>query len=883
MSKFYVIDGNSLLFRCFYSTFRPGLPLMQSKDGTPTNAIYGFAQMIGHIRKELKDGDRMIVCFDTGHPTFRSQEIEAYKAQRKPIEPALKTQIPMAHELLDKMGIEHAEMLGYEGDDVAGSLAKLGQKKGDEVTLFTSDKDFLQLLDDHIQIHALKKGLTDVIEYTKDNVAEKFGCRADQIVDFKALAGDPSDNYKGVPGIGDKTAFKLLSEYNHLEDILEAYKDDEKTSVGKKLNAGGDEGRICLKIATIITDLNVEEFYDKALIKHPDLPELKGYFKKLDLVKYASSIDKLIIEQKQKSQMTIMDVVNIEGGEEQSSSCIEYPKEKVITDITDMDSNPISVSVVLDKDIVDWNENINKIFGFILMSEKKTIYFLKAELANSAKAFKEWLALNDNKDSLDSKSMYVCCDRLNLKCGLFSYDFLLASYLINSDKASDLKDALGQLDVELELDPIKRIVQSVYLMDLKKKDMVERLTKENQIKLLTDVELPLAKTLASMEIEGMPIDLNVLSSIGDEYKKTLADIDNQIFEYVGDKNFNINSPAQVADVLFNKLGLQREKGEKGASFDVLNKHLYDHPVVSLILQHRMYSKIINGYIDSLPKHVLKDGKIHSIIHQTLTSTGRLSMSDPNLQNISIRKEEGKELRKAFFYDDSDYEFLSFDYSQIELRVMAALGNIKGLKEVCSMDEDIHKATASKVFGVPVDEVSGEMRRKAKTVNFGIVYGISAFGLAERLGCTRTEAKNFIEQFKKAFEGIDEYQNKEIQFAKENGYVVTVMNRRRYFPDINSSQVMLRKFSERAAINASIQGSAADLIKVAMNKVYDALKGKKTKIILQIHDELVFKLYKPEAKELMILIPKIMDSAMDDLLDVKLQVEGETGHSWYDCK
>lgn len=235
--------------------------------------------MIGHIRKELKDGDRMIVCFDTGHPTFRSQEIEAYKAQRKPIEPALKTQIPMAHELLDKMGIEHAEMLGYEGDDVAGSLAKLGQKKGDEVTLFTSDKDFLQLLDDHIQIHALKKGLTDVIEYTKDNVVEKFGCRADQIVDFKALAGDPSDNYKGVPGIGDKTAFKLLSEYNHLEDILEAYKGDEKTSVGKKLNAGGDEGRICLKIATIITDLNVEEFYDKALIKHPNFSELKDYLK----------------------------------------------------------------------------------------------------------------------------------------------------------------------------------------------------------------------------------------------------------------------------------------------------------------------------------------------------------------------------------------------------------------------------------------------------------------------------------------------------------------------------------------------------------------------------------------------------------------------------
>lgn len=883
MAKTYIIDGNSLLFRCFFSTFRPGAPLMCAKDGTPTNALYGFAQMIGHIRSELKDGDRMVVCFDTGHPTFRSKEIEGYKAQRKPIEPALKAQIPLAHEMMDKMGIEHAQMEGYEGDDVAGSLAKYAQSKGDDVVLFTSDKDFLQLLDDHIQIHALKKGLTDIIEYTKDNVKEKFGCRADQVVDFKAIAGDPSDNYKGIPGVGEKTALKLLDKYDHLSDILKAYKDDMKSGLGKHLNNGAKDGELCLKIATIKTDLDVKSFYDLSQVKEPDLKSLRDFFKKYDLNKFVVSIDKKISSSsslKDDKQMTLDEVDGL--GQEKN---IPIPKINSISDIDQMDSKPISLSVCLDGKISMWNENVSKILGFIISSEKGTIYYLISKLVSSASNFKDWVLNDDKKDSLDSKSCAVALSRMGLTTKGFGYDFLLASYVIDSDKASNLRDALEQHDFNLPDDPIERIAASTSVMEQTKEEMLKKIKDDGQLDLLNNVELPLSMTLADMEIEGMPLDLDTLNSIGDEYKKKLKELEDKIKAFAEDPSFNVNSPSQVSDLLFKKLRLVQGAKEKGSSIDVLNNHLAEAPeVIQPIIDYRTYSKIVNGYIDALPRHYNpKDGKIHAIVNQTLTSTGRLSMSEPNLQNISIKKDEGKELRKAFFFKDPYYEFLSYDYSQVEIRVLAALGDIKVLKNVCSSGEDIHKATASEIYKVPIEEVTPMMRRNAKTVNFGIIYGISTFGLKERLGMSFKEANDLIKLFYTTFPGIKAFEDKWISFCHLNGYVTTILNRRRYIPSIKSPAAKIREAAERMAVNAVVQGSAADLIKVAMNKVHEALKGKKTKIILQIHDELVFKIYKPEEKELLPLIMNIMDGAMKDKLDVKLQVEGNLGHSWYDCK
>lgn len=883
MARFYVIDGNSLFFRAFFATYIPGRETMHTKSGIPTNALYSFANMITKIHEELDEDDKMVVCFDTGHKTFRSQELDTYKSQRKPAPEELKFQIPLGHQMLDAMGIARAEMEGYEGDDVAGSLATLGAKEGYEVTLFTSDKDFFQLIDDHISVRCLKKGLSDVIEYTKENIVEKFGCRADQIVDFKAIAGDASDNYKGIPGIGEKTAFSLLATYNHLEDILEAYVGDEKTSVGRKINAGADEGRKCKHIATILTDLDVSEFFANGSWRNIDFKNARTFFKTYELRSMITTMDK--IESKTKKEKADSQQMSLFADtiEENTSKDFDYPKASRIKDLTEVEGMLISVSVVLDGKLDDANENTSDILGFIISTDRGTIYFIDKESAIKSEGFANWLSSNEPKRSLDTKALYVCTHRLGLKCGEFDYDFMLASYLCNSNKAASLKDALGQLDIEIEKDPLDRIAQATFAMDKHHESMISRLSDEGQMNLLTDVELPLSRTLADMEIEGMPIDLDTLKRIGDEYKDTLASIDERIMSYVDDPNFNINAPRQVERLLFETLGIQRDKNEKGATSDILTKHIEDHPIVPLILEHRTYSKIISGYVDSLPRHVSSDGKIHAMINQTLTTTGRLSMSEPNLQNISIRKEEGKELRKAFFYDDPDYEFLSFDYSQIELRVMASLGNIKGLKEVCSQGDDIHTATAAKVFNIPTSQVASDMRRVAKTVNFGIVYGISAFGLSSRLGCSRTQAKEFIDQFKTAFAGIEEYQAKEIEMAKEKGYVTTILNRRRYFPDINSPSSILRKFSERAAVNASIQGSAADLIKVAMNKVQEYLKGRKSKMILQIHDELIFKVHKDEKEELMKSIPDIMDGSLCDLLDVKLQVEGDYGHSWYDCK
>lgn len=870
MSKTYILDGNSLLFRCFYATFRPGVPVMSAPDGTPTNAIFGFVSMIKNITKGLKSGDRIAVCFDTGKPTFRSKEIEAYKAQRKPIDPSLKAQIPLAHTLLDAMGIDHCEMEGYEGDDVAGSMAKYAEKQGDKVALFTSDRDFLQLIDDNIEVHALRKGLSDVIVFNKENMVALYGCRADQVVDFKAIAGDSSDNYKGIPHIGEKTALNLLKQYDHLEDILKAYDGKCDSALARNLNAGAEEGRLCRKIATIVTDLDVKDYYDAALLKPADDKKLLAFYEKYGMQKYARPLREKIAKAKAPVQMSLFDAEDTVTSETNT-------KKPVFTFIEDIEEKPQSVSIILNGN----NENVSPILGYVLTYKDHSVKILLTEKVKSAARFKEWLNSSiEKKDSLDSKSLIVASRRLGLEPNGIAFDFLLASYILDSDHAATLEDVFANADIALPEDPIESAVVSAEHMDKTRDHLLSLLKEQKSENLFEKVEIPLARNLADMETEGMPLNLGELSKIGENYKNFLADLEKKIYELAGGE-FNIKSPKQVSDLLFTKLGLVRAKGETGTSVEVLANHYNDHPIVPLILQHRTFSKIVSGYIDALPKHVLVDNKIHAKINQTLTSTGRLSCSEPNLQNISIRKEEGKEIRKAFFYPEDDYEFLSLDYSQVELRVLASIANIKNLIEVCNSGEDIHKATASKVYGVPLDQVTSEMRRKAKTVNFGIVYGISAFGLKKRLDISFQEAHEIIDAFKKTFEGIDEFEKKTIEFARQNGYVQTILNRRRYFPDINSTDKAKRSFSERAAVNAVIQGSAADLIKVAMNKVGDVLKGYKTKMIMQIHDELVFKVYKPEEKTLLPLITRTMDSALP--LKVSLSVDGSFGHSWFDCK
>lgn len=863
MAKTYIVDGNSLLFRAYYSTAYTG-NLMMTKKGIPTNAIFAFHNLIKKIKAMVDRGDHLFVAFDCDSKTFRKEEFKEYKAQRKKAPDELIAQMPMAREMLESMDIKWAELHGYEGDDIAGSLARYAVEKGDEVRLFTSDKDFLQLLalSDDVTVEMLKKGLTETICYNKSNLKELFGLNPDQITDFKGIAGDPSDNYKGIAGIGEKTAMKLLNDYGHLEDIINHCKEDSKSKTSQKILQGEEDAIFFKKLAEIYTALDVKDIYEESLYKPYNRNKLLSFYNKYELSSFIKGIDKL----KDVEDDTIISIFNCSIAE-----------DKQVIDIKRFDEIKEEIYFFTYKSDSE-NENISVLTSFIF-ANKNNIYSLNIEDALKDDSFDKFLK-DESKDIqiYDIKGLDVLLERYGLpKLNGKIFDILLASYLYDSDIGSDRKSfSLKYLTDKREEDcfAISLAKEYEYISQLLK----DELEKRDEMSLLFDVETPLARILASMESEGVPLSKSALSIIDAEYKKKLYSLEEEIYS-LADTSFNINSPKQLESILFDKLKIKRNKGEKGTGIDVLNAHIDDHPIVSKIIQYRLYNKLVTGYTSSLPDHVLKDNKIHALFNQNVTATGRLSMSEPNLQNISIRNEEGKSIRKAFFYDDDENYFLSLDYSQIELRVLAHVADIKPLKDIFLDDEDIHKATASKVFNVPIDEVTSDMRRKAKAVNFGIIYGISPYGLSQQLDISTQEAKYLIDQFKEAFKGVDDFQESCISQARDKGYVKTILNRRRYLKDINSSNRFLKSFSERAAVNSVIQGSAADLIKVAMIKCDKLLKNYKTKMILQIHDELIFKVPKDEIDVIVPLLKECMDSALK--LSVPLQVEGQVAKTWYE--
>ena len=864
MAKTFILDGNSILFRSFYATYNYTNPtyLMRSRDGTPTNAIFAFHNFIIKFRNQLSDGDRLVVCFDTGKKTFRSEEFKDYKVQRKPIEPELVTQIPIAHEMLDCMNIFYISKEGYEGDDLAGSFAKYFESIGDDVTIFTSDRDFLQLVDDKITVAIIKKGLTDIQFNTLDNIEENYQLKPKQIIDFKAIAGDSSDNYKGIPGMGEKTTIPLLQKYGDIETIYE-HISELKPGVQKKFTEYKNDCMICRRIATIITDIDVKEYEDKSFVKHPDVAKLKEFYDKYSLDKFSAQLEKenstTVPQQKQvKSKL----------------------HEKVeISSFADIKGEVNSIYFSLN----GTNENNSEILGLIFSTKDKNYFYPSFYLNNVDEALTDYLKSDKPKNTYDSKSLNVILNRLNLPfANTIENDILLAEYVLNPDFDSNVNILIeDNLDVDVTtLDATDKAIAICQVVSQVKDYYHDKITKEKQVDLYKNIEIPLSLVLAKMEIEGIPCDKKFLAELNDKYKKIIADIRSKILVYCSDKNINLNSPTQISKLLFDELQLGKNLKKKSTSIDTLKAIENEHEVVSLLMDYRKYTKLISAYTESLPKYITPDGKIHAIFNQALTSTGRLSMSDPNLQTISIRTEEGKEMRKAFYYEDG-YKLVSFDYSQIELRVLAHIANIEHLIDVFNKDLDIHRATASKIFNVPLDEVTSSMRRNAKAVNFGIIYGISVYGLSVDLNISYQEAKAFMDNFKKTFPEIDEYQNKVIQYAKNHGYVKTIFNRVRYLKDINSPDFQVRSFSERAAINTTIQGSAADLIKVAMVELDKKLKDYNTKMILQIHDELIFKVPDEEVAIVMPIIKETMENAVK--LRCKLVCEGSQGKTWFDLK
>ena len=867
MAKLTIIDGNSLLFRAYFATAYPGVEIMRNQEGVPTNAIFAFSNMMNKIISSLKDDEGIIVAFDAAKHNFRHDALETYKANRKPAPEDLVTQFPIARDFLKNFGIFQFEEEGFEGDDIAGTVARLAESNGYDVTIYTSDRDFLQLVSDKVTVNIIRKGLSDVVAMTPQLVKETYGFEPRQIIDYKGLRGDSSDNLPGIPGIGEKTAVKLIEEFGSFDNIV-AHADMIKGKVGEMIKEHQEIGKISRDLAIIKTDIELPFTLEDTIYHGYSFKNINTFCQKYGLKQFLNKVSSKWKNSDDESiDIEVIKVDSLEGKE------LDH-----------------EIGVALDfEDYEDYYPS--EVFG-ISISDKKHHYYLSIEDAQKDKYLLDILKDQSYKKyCFDYKSIKVSLAKRGIEINGLELDILIASYLIDTtiknqpeavmnlyglDISNKKEEELSLFSNENPEYTSKVAYASLVLASKVKTELV----KFSTLELYKELELPLIDTLANMEIEGFPLDVKTLDEFGKVYKDKLAEIEKEIYDLAGEP-FNISSSKQVGEILFNKLGLPSNR--KGStSVDILKELVDKHPIVQKILDYRKYFKLISTYVEGLKPHVYEDGKIHANFNQALTQTGRLSSSNPNLQNISIRDEEGKSIRKAFYYPNKEYEILSLDYSQIELRILAHLSNCEPLKAVFMSGEDIHSATAKKVFNLE-GEPTALQRRKAKAVNFGIIYGISDWGLSEQLDIPVGESREIISSFYNAYPEVNEFFKSIVSEAMKNGYVSTMMGRRRYLRELHDSNYQTREFAKRAAMNAPIQGSAADLIKIAMIRVEKALKSAdlQTKMVLQIHDELIFKVPKQEKEIAYKIIKNEMTHAMS--LSIPLEVDGGFGESWYDCK
>ena len=865
MPKITIIDGNSLLFRAYYATAYPGVEIMRNKEGVPTNAIFAFSNMINKILSDLKEDESIIVAFDAGKQTFRKEQLDSYKANRKPAPEELVAQFPIARDFLRALNIFQFEEEGFEGDDIAGTVARLAEQEGYKVTIYTSDRDFLQLVDDKITVNIIRKGLSDVVPMTPELVNETYGFAPLQIIDYKGLRGDSSDNLPGIKGIGEKTAVKLIQEYGSFDNII-AHASEIKGKVGEAIIADQEMGRISRDLAIIKTDIPLSFTIKDTVYQGYEFNTISEFCQKYGLRQFMS---KLV--QKWKKVDLAQTTVNV----------------KHVSTLNDIkDAKEIGLAL----DYEDDNYSLGLIYGLAVSYQKDVYYIDLEDLLKDKAALSLLKDKNVKKYCFDYKAIKVALAKNNVEINGLYFDILIASYLVDTSLNNNVEVVMNLYGID-----ITSSEESLSLFsnkDMEKTGKIaffsfalyerisEDLRKISAIDLYNNLEIPLVDTLADMEIEGFPIDAKILDEFGDVYKKKTSELAEEIYALAGE-SFNIASPKQIGEILYVKLGLKGNK-KMSTSVDSLKEIVDEHPIVSKILEYRKYFKLLTTYVEGIKNHIHDDGKIHAKFNQALTTTGRLSSSEPNLQNISVRDEEGKQIRKAFYYEDKNYEILSLDYSQIELRVLAALSNCQALKEIFLSNEDIHAATAKKIFNLQGEPTSLQ-RRRAKTVNFGIVYGISDWGLAEQLEIPPKEAREIINSFYSSFPEVGQFFQQIINDALKNGYVSTLLGRRRYLRELHDSNYQARESAKRAAMNAPVQGTASDLIKLAMNKVHQALIDNKleTKMILQIHDELIFKVPVNEKEKAYNLIKNIMENALS--IDVPLLVDGGFGADWYSAK
>ena len=849
-----MVDGNNLLFRSYYATAYNG-NFMKNSKGFPTNALFGFVNMINKIITEEKPV-YMVVAFDKGK-TFRHEKFDFYKGGRSETPEELKMQFPIAKELLTAMGIKYYEIDNYEADDIIGTFAKYCDIPEDnyEGLIVSSDKDLLQLISKQVEIKLLKS--KDYIRYNEDSFREEWGIDPINIIDLKALMGDASDNIPGVKGIGEKTALKLLKEYKTLDGIYENI-ESIKGSVHDKLVADKDNAYMSYEIATIYRDVPME-------INIPDIKylgpteQLASMYEDLEFYSFLKNIKKEVKEEK-----------------------IEY---KVINNIDEIDiKEECAIYLELDGD----NYHTSNIIGMGIYN-KDNAYYVSGDLLKENPSF----LTNINKYTYDYKKVLVALKKQNVNIENIVFDTAIASYLLEYNMKDDIAYLSNQMGYDIpfytniikdKLNVEKITIEKAKFIYETKEKLENELKEKEMYNLFTDIELPLSSVLADMEYTGFNIDKSKLIDMGEELKIKIELVSKNIYNQAGCE-FNISSPIQLGEILFEKLGLPHgKKGKNGYSTaaDVLDKIRDKHPIIESVLEYRLLTKLYTTYVEGLINCIHEDNKIHTIYTQTLTRTGRLSSIEPNLQNIPIRNEYGRLIRKAFI-PSIDSIIVSADYSQIELRIFSCMADIKSLKDAFNNNIDIHTKTASDIFKVPIEAVTKDMRRMAKAVNFGILYGISGYGLSENLNINTKEATKFINEYYDTYPGIKKYQDECIEKAHKDGYVKTLFGRIRTISELENKNYMIRSAAERMALNTPIQGTSADIIKIAMVRLFDEFNKNnlKSKILVQVHDELVIDFKKDEFEIVKKLVKEVMENVIK--LEVPLLVEIEYGDDWYQAK
>lgn len=898
MGKLVLVDGNSILNRAFYGIM--GSKMLTTKDGTPTNAVYGFLAILFKIIDDIKP-EFLVVAFDKKGPTKRHKMYDGYKANRKGMPDELACQMPIIKDVLRAMNIDIIEKEGYEGDDILGTLSVFGERQGLEVTILSGDRDTFQLATDKvtIRIPRTKMGKTEEEDFNREKVKEVYGIEPKQLIEVKGLQGDTSDNIPGVPGIGEKTALKLIQEYSSIEnlysEIEKGQAPDVKGKTRERIIENKDLAILSKELGTIDVNSPIEENLEEFKLEEWNNEEVLKLFKELNFNRYierfhlTEGISEVPEEQEEKFEIKEISIEELKSKINQElfykfSTIEENKDEYIIKNKIDKiyayfkDENTVYFSNILGKENIlkeiFEDGNIKK-YGY----KTSTDYLLLKQLGITTKGivYDAEIAVYD----LDPSNM-----KYKMEDVAYQYlDFSIEEYIkglgikkeeqINlfeeNSKSNEYENTLNALNAYL--------IQKLY------EKTIKEIKNLNEMDLFNNIEMPLVEVLAEMQYEGIKIEKDKLESFGVELKQNIDELTKEIYDLSG-QEFNINSTKQLGEILFEKLKLPVVKKTKtgySTDVDVLEKLKSEHPIIEKILEYRSLTKLNSTYVEGLKPYINKvTGRIHSYFHQTITATGRISSTEPNLQNIPTRIELGKRLRKAFVPKEG-YVFIDADYSQIELRVLAHISQDENMINAFKHDEDIHKQAASNVFNVPIEEVTKEQRSHAKAVNFGIVYGISDFGLGEQIGVSRKKAKEYIDQYLEKYSGIKKFMDDIVEKAKEQGYVETLFNRRRYIPELKSKNFNIRQFGSRVAMNTPIQGTAADIMKIAMINVYKKLKEEKleSKLILQIHDELLIEAKEDEKERVKNILQSCMENAIK--LDVPLKAEVSEAYNWYELK